>query len=122
MTGIDFINGHLLRQESFFSTETAPQAQSSTEDNEDDFFFKETPTVASELELFLENHDTDLSIFNKFSKLRQIFVELNTPVPASAACERLLSCAGLLLRPHRCSMNDQNFENSLLVKLNKYFI
>ena len=69
LTGIDFINDHLLRQESFLPTDTASQAQSSTEDDEDDFFFQETLTVASELELFLESHDTDLSIYNKLPNL-----------------------------------------------------
>ena len=42
LTGIDFINDRLLHQENFLPTDTAPQAQSSTEDDEDDFFFKET--------------------------------------------------------------------------------
>ena len=56
------------------------------------------------------------------TELRQHFIELNTPVPASAACERLFSCAGLIFRPHRCSMTERNFENSLLVKLNNGFV
>ena len=52
----------------------------------------------------------------------EIFIELNTPVPLSAACVRLFCCAGLIFRPHLCSMKDKKFENSVLVKANNGFV
>ena len=92
--------------------------------DDDDQFCAVTRKKSSESELkqFLDSSSDELSIYSRFPKLRRIFIELNTPLPASAACERLFSCAGLIFRPHRSSIKDENFENSLLIKLNKKFV
>ncbi|KAL1268717.1 hypothetical protein QQF64_034080 [Cirrhinus molitorella] len=49
-------------------------------------------------------------------------LKLNTGLPASAACERLFSSAGLLFTAKRARMNSANFENQLLLKFNSKFI
>ena len=93
--------------------------ESTSEDEDKEFFKSKRKPSASEFELFLDSPTDEIAIYSRFPKLRQLFIELNTLLPASAACERLFSCAGLIFRPHRCSVKDDNFKNSLLVKLNK---
>ena len=110
--GINFINEKLAQLAIIGENQDAEESTSDDDDNE---FFKS----ASEFELFLDSPTDKIAIYSRFPKLQQLFIELNTPLPASAACERLFSCAGLIFRPHRCSVKDGNFENSLLVKLNK---
>ena len=48
-----------------------------------------------------------------------ILIRLNTPLPASAAAERLFSCAGLTMNSRSTSMTDSLFENLVLLKKNK---
>ena len=54
--------------------------------------------------------------------LKKLFVELNTALPASAACERLFSVAGLIFVPNRSSISDEHFEQQLLLRLNAKFV
>ena len=119
---MDFINERLESATDVGAVREAETSISSLEDDENDFFFSKKKTSASELQLFLESNNDELSAYARWPKLRQLFTKLNTPVPASAACERLFSCAELIFRPHRCSMTEGNFENSLLVKLNNGFV
>jgi hypothetical protein len=44
--------------------------------------------------------------------------EYNSGLPSSAACERLLSTAGLIFTAKRCNLSDLNFEMLLFLKLN----
>ena len=53
--------------------------------------------------------------------LAKVFVRLNTPLPASAACERLFSAAGRIFTPSRARIGAISFENQLLLKLNGHF-
>ena len=55
------------------------------------------------------------------SRLWKLLVELNTPLPASAACERLFSAAGLIFKRLWVCIGDANVEAQLLLKLNKDF-
>jgi len=43
-------------------------------------------------------------------------IRLNTSLPASAACERLFSCAGLTMNSHRTRISDKLFEQLVLLK------
>ncbi len=119
---MDFINDRLESDTAVGVVREAETSISYVEDDENNFFFTKRKTSASELQLFMESHTEELPVYASWPKLRQLFIELNTPVPASAACETLFSCAGLIFRPHRSSVMDRNFENSLLVKLNKNFV
>ena len=53
--------------------------------------------------------------------LKDIFVELNTPVPPSAASETLFSAASQIFLPRRSRINDSNFQNQLICKENSSF-
>lgn len=99
---------------------------SSVEDQDEMDFFqtknRTTSNTTSNLRSFLDSPLDNLCDYTRWPLLRKLFIELNTPLPASAACERLFSAGGLIFRPHRSSMTDVNFENCILVKCNKDFI
>ena len=46
------------------------------------------------------------------------FIKLKTPLPASAACERLFSAAGWIFVPRRGRISDKRFEQQLLAYSN----
>ena len=48
-------------------------------------------------------------------------LSLALPLPALAACERLYSIAGLVFSPKRARLNAVNFENQLLLRINRRF-
>ena len=94
---------------------------------EDDFFSsmakRSSKKVASELDCYLGmTSEEDISAFNSLPKLKKLFIKLNTPLPASAACERLFSTAGLIFSPKRANISSSSFENQLLLKLNAKLI
>ena len=94
---------------------------------EDDFFSsmakRSSTKVTSELDCYLGmTSEEDISTFNSLPKLKKLFIKLNTPLPASAACERLFSTAGLIFSPKRANIGSSSFENQLLLKLNAKLI
>ena len=48
--------------------------------------------------------------------LRKMFIKLNTPIPSSAAVERLFSLGKDVLRPKRSDMSDDHFEMAVFLK------
>ena len=101
-----------------------------SDDDEDDLFFssrrKKNSFATDHLDQYLAagrvGHHIHLSSLNAWPQLKSLFVELNTPLAASAACERLFSVAGLIFTPRRACLGDTNFENQLLLRLNKAFV
>src|SRR4029434_1602295 len=73
-----------------------------------------------ELEGYLACVSVNMDLLNAFQNIKKL--KLNTGLPASAACERLFSCAGLLFNAKRARMNSTHPENQLLLKLNKKFV
>ena len=47
-----------------------------------------------------------------------LFIKYNTPLPSSAAVERLFSTAGDVLRAKRSSLDEVNFEELVFLKGN----
>ena len=90
---------------------------SSDEDTNDRFFVRQM-----QLEEYLAGRSGDLSALSAYQLLRKLFVKLNTALPASVACERLFSTAGLIFTPKRARIGDANFEQQLLLKLNARFV
>lgn len=100
-------------------------ADGSDEGDGDDAFFarkKKTSSGLLQLEEYLSSVSTETSSIMAWPLLKDLFVKTNTALPASAACERLFSAAGLIFTPLRARIGDKNFENQLLLKLNKSFI
>lgn len=93
--------------------------------SDDDDFFSSIKTTAQEtskeLEGYLACSADHTSLLKTFPSVCKVSIKLNTPLPASAACERLFSIAGLLFSPRRARMDSSNFENQLLLKLNRSF-
>ena len=54
------------------------------------------------------------------AKSADLFIRLNTPLPASAAVERLFSCAGMIMNDRRTRLSDKNFENLVFLKVNSW--
>ena len=50
--------------------------------------------------------------------IKSVFLELNTALPANAACESMFSAAGRVFATCRTSMSDEHFEQQLLLRLN----
>ncbi|CAK6973263.1 transposase [Scomber scombrus] len=61
-----------------------------------------------------------MDLLKSFPAVCKLSVKLNTPLPASAACERLFSIAGLVFSPRKAKLNPRNFENQLLLKMNRH--
>ena len=94
--GLDYIKSHLEDQPMVRSDDTS---QSS---DEDDFF--STINRGSEhdnskqLESYLANPNDTIQVLKSYKAVCQLSLKLNTPLPASAACDRLFSTAGMIFR------------------------
>ncbi|XP_070834528.1 uncharacterized protein [Chaetodon trifascialis] len=119
--GLGYIKEHLP---SYDEPPLQPNDSSSTSD-EDDFFsgLKHTHTqeTTKQLDTYLACTSEGMDIFTPCPAVARLSLKLNTGLPASAACERLFSTAGLLFTPRRGRIHSQNLENQLLLKLNKAF-
>ncbi|XP_073714053.1 uncharacterized protein [Misgurnus anguillicaudatus] len=118
--GLDYIRSHLKDQ----TVENPRESSHSSE--EDDFFsaIKQTTSSqenAKQLETYLGCPGDTVDILKSFPAVCNLSLRLNTALPASAACERLFSSAGLIFRPKRARTDSKNFENQLLLKLNRRF-
>nr|AFC96943.1 putative transposase [Carassius auratus] len=115
--GMDYIRVHLEPLD-----HKKELANSSSDD--EDFFASLKPTTheaGKELDGYLACvSDTRESLLT-FPAMCSLSIKTNTPLPASAACERLFSTAGLLFSPKRARLDTNNFENQLLLKLNLRF-
>ena len=57
-----------------------------------------------------------ISLMQENSVMRKLFIKFNTPIPSSAAVERLFSLGKDILRPKRGKMTDEHFEMMLFLK------
>ncbi|XP_033499100.1 zinc finger BED domain-containing protein 4-like [Epinephelus lanceolatus] len=94
--------------------------------DEGDFFHilkssHKTPSATKQLDSYLAYSTDDIKILKTFPVVLKLSVKLNTPLPASAACERLFSIAGLIFSPKRARLAADTFENQLLLRMNRKF-
>ena len=92
-------------------------------DVEDDFFTFRSDrnmgvTADNIMSGYLSSSISSLIELNSYPIIKNVFVELNTALPASAACERMFSVAGRIFAPNRTRMSDEHFEQQLLLRLN----
>jgi len=71
---------------------------------------------------YLHDASDTLSSLDVWPSLKPTFIKSNTPLPASAACERLFSAAGGVFVPRRGRISDKRFEQQLLAYSNKYLL
>ncbi|XP_034029477.1 uncharacterized protein LOC117513401 [Thalassophryne amazonica] len=118
--GLDYIKSHLKDQAEDNQAESLP----SSEEEEDFFSSIKQPSSqekAKQLETYLGSPGDTMEALKTFPPICNLSLRLNTALPASAACERLFSVAGLIFRPKRARIDHKNFENQLLLRLNKAF-
>ena len=114
---MEYIRSHLV-------IDTDQQSSDQSDNDDDDEFFKsKKKTTKSPLDTYLASDIIDATVYNGqcTAPLKQMALKLNTVLPASAAVERLFSCGGLIMRPHRNRLTDDHFESALLLKLNSKF-
>lgn len=98
----------------------------SSSSDEDDFFSSlqassKTQDGVKQFDAYLSCSADHMDLLKSFPSVCKLSVKLNTPLPASAACERLFSIAGLVFSPRRVRLNSRHFESQLLLKMNKKF-
>jgi len=86
-----------------------------------------SPTTAEEaaeleLEKFLETSEDVKVLIEGFPLLKKVFIRSNTPLPSSAAVERLFSLSGLVLSSLRGGLSDDHLEMLILLKANACFV
>ena len=77
-------------------------------------------SVAKMVESYLKdppNKDI-LAALSVCKNLKNVFIKLNTPLPSSAAAERLFSLGKDVLRHKRASLSDEHFEMIVFLKGN----
>lgn len=120
ISGIDYIKQHIEDP----SLQPGDSARSTSSD-EDDFFSSlqssRTQDGSKQLDAYLSCSADHMDLLKSFPAVCRLSVKLNTPLPASAACERLFSIAGLVFSPRRARLNSRNFENQLLLRINRIF-
>ena len=124
VVGLRYLKLRLAEMEEPTAPRRQPSDSSAPSEDEDSFFSsrKRRAPTTDQLERYLADECEQLTCLDAYPKLRVLFIELNTPLPASAACERLFSAAGLIFKPLRACIGDAEFENQLLLKLNKTYV
>lgn len=125
---------HAVSELSPIEKKTESQSAISSENRlEHDFFefeFNDTGDCSqlvsslNEFELqylqYLQDPLTDIAMLNKYPAIKRAFIKYNSVLPSSAPVERLFSFATFINSPRRHALSDENFENLVLLKANKY--
>ena len=97
---------------------TFKAATDTTVDSSTDFFSEEQ-SDQPHLQ-FLQDFTRELSMLNKHTAVKSVFLRFNSVIPSSAPVQRL-STAAIILSKRRNCLNDDIFEKLMLLKLNKDF-
>jgi hypothetical protein len=71
----------------------------------------------SEVENYLRDPDTNITMLDKYPQMKQLFLKYNTAIPTSAPVERLFSHASLILTVRRNKLSDALLEMLLLLNM-----
>lgn len=92
--------------------------------DDDDFFSVlqscQAQDGAKQLDGYLACSADHMDLLKSFPVVCKLFPKLNTALPASAACKRLFSIAGLVFSPRRPRLNSHYFESQLFLKMNRH--
>lgn len=76
--------------------------------------------INSEVDRFLDDGSSEITSLNSYPHIKQLFVSLNTGLPASAAVERLFSLGGRVFSPLRTRLSAEHFEMMVFLRLAKW--
>jgi len=76
-----------------------------------------TYLVKWKLERYPSDSSSDLSSLNAYPHIKELYVLLNTGLPASAAVERLFSLGGRVFSPLRTRLSSEHFEMMVFLHL-----
>jgi len=74
------------------------------------------PNADAEVESYLSDSSTELSSLEVCPNIRQVYLKLNTGLPASAAVERLFSLGRRVFSPLRSCLSSEHFEMMLFLR------
>ncbi|XP_054711079.1 uncharacterized protein LOC129220674 [Uloborus diversus] len=95
-------------------------------DSDSDISFSEknpssdAPMTKAELLMmhFFAEESQDLQLLNRYPEIKSVFIKYNTPLPSSAAVERLFSFATMTNLPKSHRLSDSMFEKRVVLKCN----
>ena len=109
---MDYIKDHL--------EEPLQQLGDGTSSSDEDFFsaMKTSQAQESSKQLYgrLACAADHMELLKSFPAVCKPPLRLNTPLPASVACERLFRIAGFVYSPRRARLDSRNFENQLFTE------
>ena len=73
-------------------------------------------SVVDEVDRYLANADVTVTSLLNYPHLVEAFLKYNSPLPSSAAVERLFSCAGQILVQRRCKVSDTMFQKLVFLR------
>ena len=74
----------------------------------------------TEVDRYLADSCTELSSLNSYPNIKNLYISLNTGLPASAAVERVFSLGGRTFSPMRPRLSTEHFEMMAFLRLAKW--
>ena len=107
----------------FFSKLAAKRLQNQNVHDDDNAVQPQSVKISDEVDRYLADTDTmcDPVRMAAYPTIRQMFIDLNTGLPASAAMERLFSLGGRVFTPLRTCLSSHHFEMMMFLRLSKRF-
>ncbi len=78
------------------------------------------PDVTVEVDKYFADPSVELSSLSKYPHIRNLYIQLNTGLPASAAVERLFSLSGRVFSPLRSKLSSSHLEMLVFLRLSKW--
>ena len=107
----------------FVSKLAAKRWQHQNVHDNDNAVQSESAKISDQVDRYLVDTDTmcDPGRMAAYPTIRQMFIDLNTGLPASAAVERLFSLGGRVFTPLRTCLSSHHFEMMMFLRLSKRF-